>query len=141
MAMTMLQMAGATPTPATMADGILLIIDAQREYMDGLMPLPGVQPAIEALAVLLEKARKAGAPRLCRHRPRQAAGVGQALVDDGLARKLAAILAADVVGYSRLMGRDESGSLGRLASIAGNVSSPAFASPLPRGYLSSQTSS
>jgi nicotinamidase-related amidase len=26
------------------------------------MPLPGVQPAIEALAVLLEKARKAGAP-------------------------------------------------------------------------------
>src|SRR6478736_4341152 len=62
MAMTMLQMAGATPTPATMADGILLIIDAQREYTDGLMPLPGVQPAIEALAVLLDKARKAGAP-------------------------------------------------------------------------------
>ena len=62
MAMTMLQMAGATPTPATMADGILLIIDAQREYTDGLMPLPGVEPAIEALAVLLEKARKAGAP-------------------------------------------------------------------------------
>jgi class 3 adenylate cyclase len=26
-------------------------------------------------------------------------------------RKLAAILAADVVGYSRLMGRDESGTL------------------------------
>src|SRR6202163_2107108 len=62
MAMTMLQMAGATPTPATMADGILLIIDAQREYTDGLMPLPGEQPAIEALAVLLEKARQAGAP-------------------------------------------------------------------------------
>ena len=53
---------GATPTPATMADGILLIIDAQREYTDGLMPLPGVQPAIEALALLLEKARKAGLP-------------------------------------------------------------------------------
>ena len=62
MAMTMLQMAGATPTPATMADGILLIIDAQREYTDGLLPLPGVQPAIDALAVLLEKARAAGAP-------------------------------------------------------------------------------
>jgi TolB-like protein/class 3 adenylate cyclase len=29
-------------------------------------------------------------------------------------RRLAAILAADVVGYSRLMGRDESGTLGRL---------------------------
>ena len=29
-------------------------------------------------------------------------------------RKLAAILAADVVGYSRLIGRDESGTLARL---------------------------
>src|SRR5262249_12737939 len=29
-------------------------------------------------------------------------------------RKLAAIVAADVVGYSRLMGRDESGTLTRL---------------------------
>src|ERR1700757_4208531 len=62
MAMTMLQMSGLAPTPATMADGVLLIIDAQREYTDGLMPLPGVQPAIEALAVLLENARKVGAP-------------------------------------------------------------------------------
>lgn len=62
MALTMLQMAGATPTPATMADGILLIIDAQREYTDGLLPLPGVQPAVDALAGLLEKARAAGAP-------------------------------------------------------------------------------
>jgi nicotinamidase-related amidase len=62
MAMTMLQMAGATPAPATMADGVLLIIDAQREYTDGLLPLAGVQPAIDALAVLLERARVAGAP-------------------------------------------------------------------------------
>lgn len=29
-------------------------------------------------------------------------------------RKLAAIFATDVVGYSRLMGRDESGTLARL---------------------------
>ena len=62
MAMTMLQMAGATPTPASMADGILLIIDAQREYTDGLLPLPGVQAAVDALSGLLEKARTAGAP-------------------------------------------------------------------------------
>ena len=33
-------------------------------------------------------------------------------------RKLAAILAADVVGYSRLMGRDESNTLARLAEIS-----------------------
>jgi nicotinamidase-related amidase len=62
MAMTMLQMSGLAPAPATMADGVLLIIDAQREYTDGLLPLTGVAGAIDALAILLEKARKAGAP-------------------------------------------------------------------------------
>src|SRR6478672_9446845 len=62
MAMTMLQMSGVSPAPATMADGVLLIIDAQREYTDGLMPLTGVAPAIEALTRLLDKARAAGAP-------------------------------------------------------------------------------
>ena len=62
MAMTMLQMSGMAPTPATMADGVLLIIDAQREYTDGLLPLPGAASAIAALARLLEKARLAGAP-------------------------------------------------------------------------------
>jgi nicotinamidase-related amidase len=62
MAMTMLQMAGAAPSPATMANGVLVIVDAQREYTDGLLPLTGVGPAVDALAVLLEKARKAGAP-------------------------------------------------------------------------------
>jgi nicotinamidase-related amidase len=60
--MTMLQMAGAVPAPATMADGVLVIIDAQREYTDGLLPLQGVNAAIDALAVLLDKARKARAP-------------------------------------------------------------------------------
>jgi nicotinamidase-related amidase len=62
MAMTMLQMAGASPSPATMANGVLLIIDAQREYTDGLLPLSGVAAAVDALAVLLEKARRAQAP-------------------------------------------------------------------------------
>jgi nicotinamidase-related amidase len=62
MAMTMLQMSGMAPTPATMADGVLVIVDAQREYTDGLLPLPGVSAAVDALAVLLEKARSAGAP-------------------------------------------------------------------------------
>ena len=60
--MTMLQMSGLAPTPATMADGVLLIIDAQREYTDGLLPLTGVASAVDVLATLLEKARKAKAP-------------------------------------------------------------------------------
>jgi class 3 adenylate cyclase len=39
-------------------------------------------------------------------------------------RKLAAILAADVVGYSRLMGRDESGTLARLSEHRRNRFEP-----------------
>src|SRR5262245_61799314 len=42
-------------------------------------------------------------------------------------RKLAAILAADVVGYSRLMGRDESGTLTRLRKIRAEQLDPVLA--------------
>ena len=36
-------------------------------------------------------------------------------------RKLAEIVTADIVGYSRLMGRDESGTLARLAAISTRI--------------------
>jgi adenylate cyclase len=36
------------------------------------------------------------------------------LTGERVVRRLAAILAADVVGHSRLMGRDENGTLARL---------------------------
>ncbi len=39
-------------------------------------------------------------------------------------RRLAAILAADVVGYSRLMGEDETGTLGRLKSLRKELVQP-----------------
>jgi adenylate cyclase len=42
-------------------------------------------------------------------------------------RKLAAILAADVVGYSRLMGRDEEGTLRRLKAHLGELIEPHIA--------------
>jgi adenylate cyclase len=42
-------------------------------------------------------------------------------------RKLAAILAADVVGYSRLMGLDEEGTLRRLKAYLGEVVEPRIA--------------
>ena len=42
-------------------------------------------------------------------------------------RKLAAILAADVVGYSRLMGRDESGTLARLHELRRECLEPSLA--------------
>ena len=41
-------------------------------------------------------------------------------------RRLAAILAADVVGYSRLMGKDEAGTLDRLKSLRGELVQPSI---------------
>jgi adenylate cyclase len=46
-----------------------------------------------------------------------------------LERKLVAILAADVVGYSRLMGRDETGTLARLKALRRE-----YIEPLIEGY-------
>jgi adenylate cyclase len=42
-------------------------------------------------------------------------------------RRLAAILAADVAGYSRLMGADEEGTLGRLKALRAALIDPAVA--------------
>jgi adenylate cyclase len=41
-------------------------------------------------------------------------------------RRLAAVLAADVAGYSRLIGADEEGTLNRLRSIRTDVIDPKF---------------
>ena len=42
-------------------------------------------------------------------------------------RRLAAILAADVVGYSRLIEADEAGTLNRLRAIRAEVVDPSLA--------------
>ncbi len=42
-------------------------------------------------------------------------------------RRLAAILAADVVGYTRLMGADEAGTLSRLKALRGEIIDPEIA--------------
>ncbi len=42
-------------------------------------------------------------------------------------RRLAAILAADVVGYSRLMGQDEAGTLARLEGLKAEILDPLIA--------------
>jgi TolB-like protein/class 3 adenylate cyclase len=42
-------------------------------------------------------------------------------------RRLAAIVAADVVGYSRMMGRDESGTLAALKAVRRDLTDPAIA--------------
>lgn len=62
MAATLLQMAGADLAPPKLAEVAVIVIDAQREYVDGALPLPGVVPALERIAALLAAARRAGAP-------------------------------------------------------------------------------
>ncbi len=47
-------------------------------------------------------------------------------------RRLAAILAADVVGYSRLMGEDETGTLDALRAHRAELIEPKIAEHIPR---------
>ena len=47
-------------------------------------------------------------------------------------RRLAAILAADMAGYSRLIGADEEGTLGRLKGLRGEVVDPKIAEHVGR---------
>ena len=71
MAKTLLQLAGATPAPARIAESVLLLIDIQNEYFDGPLRLAGVEAAAETAAGLLARARAAGAPVIhVRHRGR-----------------------------------------------------------------------
>ncbi len=49
---------------------------------------------------------------------------GRPVSEEGVERRLTTILAADVVGYSRLMGEDESGTLARLKSLRKELVQP-----------------
>ncbi len=49
------------------------------------------------------------------------------MVNEGPARRLAAIMAVDVVGYSRLVGRDEVGTIARLKALRKEVIDPCLA--------------
>jgi|SRR4051794_13895225 nicotinamidase-related amidase len=58
---TLLELAGATPVPASLSEAALVIIDAQNEYRDGALPLEDIDAALASVEGLLERARKAGA--------------------------------------------------------------------------------
>ena len=49
------------------------------------------------------------------------------MAEERLQRRLAAILSADVVGYSRLMGLDEAGTLSRLNALRRELIDPTIA--------------
>lgn len=54
--------AGIAWPAAGLDDGVLLLIDHQREYTEGKLRLDGVDAAVTAIAGLLEHARRAGTP-------------------------------------------------------------------------------
>jgi nicotinamidase-related amidase len=55
---SLLQMSGAALDPAPLDQASLVLIDCQREYVDGKLPLAGVGAAIEEGARLLDLARR-----------------------------------------------------------------------------------
>jgi nicotinamidase-related amidase len=74
---TLLEMAGAAATPTHLADSVLIVIDAQREYVDGKLPLSGVKPALTEIGALLARARKADVPVIhIQHRGRPGGAFG-----------------------------------------------------------------
>jgi nicotinamidase-related amidase len=119
-AKTLLQLAGANLTPPALSEATVIVIDAQREYVDGRLPLPGGRPALANIARLLEAARAAGAPIVhVRHKgkpgglfdPEQvnfqladeaAAADGEAIVDKGLPNAFAG---TDLAGRLEKAGR------------------------------------
>lgn len=59
---TLLGMSGFKLEATPLKDSVLVIIDAQREYVDGKLPLDGIDASIKEASFLLERARKAGTP-------------------------------------------------------------------------------
>src|SRR5258708_11868081 len=59
---TMLEMAGLTPVPPPLSDSTVVVIDAQREYVDGKLPLVGIEPALAEIGRLLGRARALQVP-------------------------------------------------------------------------------
>lgn len=60
--MTLLELAGAPPPPARLADAVLVVIDAQHEYLDGALPLPEAAQALDEIGRLLARARAQRTP-------------------------------------------------------------------------------
>ncbi|AXR74280.1 MULTISPECIES: isochorismatase family protein [Auritidibacter] len=58
---TLRQLNGFDDTPAALADSTLIMVDFQNTYTTGVMELDGWEPALDAAADLLAKAREAGA--------------------------------------------------------------------------------
>ena len=60
---TLLEMAGANPAPPPLSEAAIVVIDAQREYVAGKLPLHQVEPALAEIGKLLARARDPYSPR------------------------------------------------------------------------------
>jgi nicotinamidase-related amidase len=59
---TLLDAAGASRQPSAWSDAVLVLVDHQREYVDGKLPLTGMPEAVASCAELLALARRHGSP-------------------------------------------------------------------------------
>ncbi|MEO6794557.1 MAG: cysteine hydrolase family protein [Mycobacterium sp.] len=59
---TLRTLVGLPAEPARMAESTLILIDCQNTYTGGVLELAGVQPALDEVAALLDRARIAGRP-------------------------------------------------------------------------------
>lgn len=59
---TLLDAAGASRHPSAWADAVLVLVDHQREYIDGKLPLTGMPEAVAQCGALLALARQHGTP-------------------------------------------------------------------------------
>ena len=59
---SLLQISGASLDPPPLDRAVVLVIDAQMEYVTGKLPLDGVGAALEEIAALLDLARSRAAP-------------------------------------------------------------------------------
>lgn len=59
---TLLDAAGASRKPSAWSDAVLVLVDHQREYVDGKLPLTGMPAAVAECAALLALARQHGTP-------------------------------------------------------------------------------
>lgn len=59
---TLLEMGGADLAPNAISTSTLILIDCQNEYVTGALPLVGVDAAMEAAKVILERFRDQDAP-------------------------------------------------------------------------------
>lgn len=61
-AKSLLDLLGAKPQPAKLSESAVVIVDAQREYLDGSIPLKGIDEALIEIKKLLDKARALKTP-------------------------------------------------------------------------------